>query len=321
MRHSPWFPILAFILLIIFPLALNIWIAIPELSRRAPYEDWDEICSYNHTRRMTQRSFGRVYSYGALDTCEFVLARKWHAIFDRKAEALRKPLWANGVPQSFRDNRLLLGDKTWGSYAAIDYNYARGICDRSIIFTTRKIDFIATYLLLGLFLPFIISALGLRGITVCMPLTWFLFTYWFRWSAGKALPGAQTAILEGAIFFLLLMALNRKSFLLLHISTALCAIGTNLKADSLTMGVPIFLTYLLVHVHTFSAFTFRKIGGRSFVAIGLFLGTLILTNIELAMHPLAVVKRQLELLFQVGSGQGIDLRHNFELFGNFCMTI
>ena len=57
-----WKEILALVLLVIFPLALNIWINIPELFRRAPYEDWDEICSYNHTRPMEQRSFRRVLS-------------------------------------------------------------------------------------------------------------------------------------------------------------------------------------------------------------------------------------------------------------------
>jgi hypothetical protein len=316
-RHAPWVSIFALVLLVLFPLALNIWVNVPELFRRAPYEDWDEICSYNHTRHMAQDSFRRVLSYGALDTSEFLLARKWHQLFDRKAQVLQKPLWANGVPQSFRDNRLLLGNRTWGSYASIDYNYARGICDRSVIFTTRKIDFIVTYLLLGLFLSFIISTLGFRGITVCIPLTWFLFTYGFRWSVVRALPGAQTAILGGAMFFLLLMALRNKCFWPLHIAAALCAISTNLKADSLTMGIPIFLTYLLVHVHTLSTFRFRKFAATAFVAICLFLGTLILTNIELAIRPRAIIKSQMDLLVSVGSGERVDVGHNVELLGNF----
>jgi hypothetical protein len=316
MRHRSSFTISALLLLIIFPLALNIWVNTPELFRRAPYEDWDEICSYNHTRHMSRRSFERVYSYGALDTFEFMVARKWHELFDHKAQALRKPLWANGVPESFADNKLLLGDNIWATYAGIDYNYARGISDRSVIFTARIIDFYVTYCLIGFLLLFIISTMGFTGIAVCIPLTWFLFTYGFRWSVGKALPGAQTAILEGTIFLLLLLALNNKSFLLLHISTALCAISANLKADSLMMGLPIFLTYLLVHVHT-STFTFSKIALRSLVAIALFLGALILTNIELATRPISVVRNQMDLLLLTGSGRQINLSGNFKLFGDF----
>ena len=235
-----WKQKLALVLLVIFPLALHIWINIPELFRRAPYEDWDEICSYNHTRPMERSSFKRVPSYGALDTFEFVLARKWHELFDQKAKVFQEPLWANGVPESFRDYKLLLGARTW-TYAAIDYNYARGICDRSIIITARKIDFVVTYLLIGLFLSFIIWTLGFRGIAVCIPLIWFLFTYVFRWSLVHAVPGAQTTILAGGIFYLLLMALKNKSFRFLHVATALCAISTNLKADSLTLGLPIFV--------------------------------------------------------------------------------
>jgi hypothetical protein len=296
---------------------LSVWTNIPELFRSAPYEDWDEICSYNHTRPMGWASFKRVPSYGALDTFEFALARKWHQIFDRKAEVLRDPLWANGVPQSFRDNRFLVGEKIWQSYAAIDYNYARGICDRSVIITARKIDFIATYLLLSLFLTLIISTLGFGGMAICIPLTWYLFSYGFRWSVVRALPGGQAAMLAGAIFFLLLLALKNKSIWPLHLSTALCAISANLKADSLTMAIPIFLTYLLVQVHTLSTFSIIKLATRWLIAVAVFLGTALLTNVELAIRPRSVINSQKNLLLFVGSGQRVNLHHNFKLLGAF----
>jgi hypothetical protein len=316
-RHALWFTILALILLVIFPLVLNIWINVPELFRRAPYEDWDEICSYNHTRQMTWDTFKRVPSYGALDTFEFVLARKWHETFDRKAQILLEPLWANGVPGSFQDYKLLLGNRKRGSYAAIDYNYARGVCDRSVIITARKIDFSVTYLLLGLFLSFVIFTLGCHGIALCVPVTWFLFSYEFRWTVVRALPGAQTTILAGIIFYLLLMALKNRSLGFCHVATALCAISSNLKADSLMMGFPIFLTYLLVHCHTYSGIVFRKFAVTSFIAAGLFAGTLVLTNPELAIRPHAVIKNQVQLLSAVGSGQRVKLRQNVRLFGDF----
>jgi hypothetical protein len=309
--------VLAVFFLVLFPFVLNIWINIPELFRRGPYEDWDEICSYNHTRPMTRCSFERVFSYGALDTFEFILARKWHEMFDQKAEILRGPLWANGVPESFQDDKLLLGDRTWSSYAAIDYNYARGICDRSVIITTRKIDFIVTYSLLGLFFAFVIYMLGIRGIAVCIPVTWLLFSYVFRWSVVRALPGAQATILAGVIFYLLWLALKTKSTCFLHISAALCAISVNLKIDSIMMGVPIFLTYLLVHLRPYSGFAFRKFAAASFVAAGFFLGTLVLTNWDLAIRPRSTINSEMKLLFYVGSGKGVDLNKNIELFGDF----
>src|SRR5262249_42672994 len=117
------------------------------------------------------------------------------------------------------------------------------------------------------------------------------------------------------IFYFLLMALKNKSVRFLHISTALCAISTNLKADSIVMGLPIFLTYLLAHLYT--GFAFRKFAFASFVAVGVFLGTLVLTNMDLAIRPQTTIKNQMQLLFYVGSGQGVKLKKNVELFGEF----
>jgi hypothetical protein len=317
MRHSSWLMALALLLLVIFPIVLHIWISIPEIFRRAPYEDWDEICGYNHTRQMAESSFERAPAYGSLDTLKFILARRWHKIFDKKALPLQSPLWANGVPESFRNDKLLLGPKTWGSFAAIDYNYARGICDRSVIITTRKISFILTYLFLAIIIWFIIYSVGFHGIAICIPLTCFLFTYGFRYSLVRALPGAQTAILAGAIFFLLLTALKNKSVQLLHVATAVCAISTNFKTDSLMLGLPIFLTYLLVHIHTYSGIAVRSLTITALAAVGIFATTIALTNIELIVRPLPVIKSQLELLFFVGSGKGVDLAENVKLFGSF----
>jgi hypothetical protein len=308
---------LAIILLVFLPLTLNILTTIPELSRRAPYEDWDEICSYNHTRQMPWKSFIRVPSYGSLDTFEFMLARTYHQLFDRNAQDLQKSLWANGVPLSFGDNHVLLGTRIWTSYAAIDYNYARGICDRSVILTARKIDFALTCLLLGLLISFIIYTLGFPGVTVCIPLTWLVFAPEFRWALVRAIPGAQATILEGAIFFLVVLALVRKSFKLLCLAIALCAVSTNLKADAFMMSGPIFMGIFLLHVNSCPAFSLRTCVVRFFGAIGVFFGALIITNLQLIGHPIQVIKRQVDLLFAVGSSQKVDLPQNGRLFLKF----
>src|ERR1700676_3217446 len=101
MRRSHWLTMLGFLVAVIFPIVLHIWINIPEIFRRAPYEDWDEICAYNHTRKMSASSYDRVPAYGSLDTLKFILARDWHKTFDKRAAVLQPPLWANGVPESF----------------------------------------------------------------------------------------------------------------------------------------------------------------------------------------------------------------------------
>jgi hypothetical protein len=304
-------------LLVFLPLILNISTTIPELSRRAPYEDWDEICSYNHTRQMPWSSFIRVPSYGSLDTFEFMLARTYHQIFDRNAQDLQKSLWTNGVPLSFRDNHFLLGKRIWASYAAIDYNYARGVCDRSVILTARKIDFALTCLLLGLLISSIIYTLGFPGVTVCIPLTWLVFAPEFRWALVRAIPGAQATILAGAIFFLVLLALVMKSFKPLCLAIALCAVSTNLKADAFMMSGPIFMGCFLLHINSFPAVSLCTCVVRFFGAIGVFLGALIITNLQLISRPIQVIKSQVDLLFAVGSSQRVDLSQNGKLFLKF----
>jgi len=240
-------------------------------SEGRPYVSYDEIATFNTAHVLVGPAADRTYRYGSMDT--FL---QWAAIVGYNSltvtgASYRHIRYSNGVPQSWDDPLLSQREKTWSGY---DYNYWRGVDDRSPIFISRQIHLAFAYCIVLAIGMGSIAAFGSRAVYIIVPLLLLTVDPIVYFQGTQSLPNAINALLAFAIVLLAMLFADRFQNRYLILSAACFAIALNFKVDILVVGGAIGLALGLCLVRREVKFAFVS-GTWAAVAFG---ATFIATN-------------------------------------------
>ena len=202
-------------------------------SENRPYESYDEIAAFNSAHVLVGPAADRTYRYGSMDT--FL---QWAAIVGYNSLTVtggsyRHIRYSNAVPQSWDDPLLSQREKTWSGF---DYNYWRGVDDRSPIFISRQIHLAFAYCIVLAIGMGSIALFGSRAIYIIVPLLLLTVDPGVYFQATQSLPNAINALLAFAIVLLAMLFADRFQNRYLMLSAACFAIALNFKPDILVVG-------------------------------------------------------------------------------------
>jgi len=223
-----------------FLLAHFLGLLISYTSYTYPYEDWDEIGSFNNSRVLTAPESHRCYRYGTLDTFRFLVGNYFYEHFDTIGKTTPSHTFSNSQPASLGDPFFAFRDaaKKAGAVGP-DYAYFRGVNDREPIFVTRRIyagSVIIAAFAVGLFLVCFLR--GRAGFLPLAPLLLFTNIYFFG-EAALARGNAFNSLCAIAVFFLLFIYITEKRRSALFIACSVVALGTTHKFDFLFYSAPV----------------------------------------------------------------------------------
>jgi hypothetical protein len=247
-------------------------------SQGRPYENFDEIATFNSAHVVIGPAADRTFRYGSIDT--FL---QWAAIvgYDYLAETGAKYghlSYSNDVPQSWNNPFLAQQQKTW---SGLDYNYFRGVDDRSPIFISRKTHLVFMYCIILLSVAYAMVTLGSSAIYVAVPLLLLTVAPVTYDQASQSLPNAMNAVLTFLIVFLAMLFADRPRIQYIALSAACLAVGINFKVDILVVGSAIGFALALSLLTR--GVTFAVISG--FQAASAFGVTFIATNPFFLANP------------------------------------
>ena len=202
-------------------------------SEGRPYEAFDEINEFNNAHVLVEPAADRTFRYGSMNT--FL---QWAAIVGYNSLTVTGASYghirySNGVPESWDDPLLSLREKTWSGF---DYNYWRGVDDRSPIFVSRQIHLAFAYCIVLAIGMGSIGVFGSRAIYIIVPLLLLTVDPGVYGQATQSLPNAINALLAFAIVLLAMLFADRFQNHYLMLSAACFAIALNFKVDILVVG-------------------------------------------------------------------------------------
>ncbi len=259
-----------------------------------PYEGWDEVGTYNNSAVMWTPLRTRTYAYGFLDTAKMALGRVLnHEPLKPGTSGLFKT-YSNNVPESWSSDSFDIAERDkWISLSAVDFNYFRGVPDRTGIHYARVVNVLSVLLLALISIALAEMALGpIAGWAATLGLCWLLSTYPFASQATQALPNAPNALLAFLTVLLSGCAVFREQWRWAMAAAVCVALGVNHKFDFLALGLPVFLAASFLSVAQYGT-PVRSI--KRVLGIGLvFVAVLTLTNPYLIASPISEIQRQLQ---------------------------
>jgi hypothetical protein len=211
-------------------------------SQSRPYETFDEIATFNNAHVLAGQAAHRTYRYGSIDTFLQWAAIVGYDYLTVTGAAYSHLTYSNNVPQSWNDPLLAQQKKTW---SGIDYNYFRGVDDRSPIFISRQIHLAFMYSSILLSVTYLIAALGSRAVYVAIPLLLLTVDPVTYYQAAQSLPNAINAVMTFLIVFFAMLFADRPRIQYIVLSAACFAIGLNFKVDIVVVGSAIGFALVL----------------------------------------------------------------------------
>jgi hypothetical protein len=207
-----------------------------------PYEDWDEIGTFNNSRVLAEPESYRSYRYGSLDTARFIIARLYYETFDPIGKTSRVVTFSNNRPESLDDPHFpkraaAHPPRTHGP----DYAYYRGVNDRQPIFIARElyaVSVVAAHVLLVFTLLYFLRSRA--GLLLLLPLVLYTNIYFFG-EAALARGNAFNAISALGVFLFLFIWLTERRSAALYAACCAVALGTAHKFDFLFYSLPVAL--------------------------------------------------------------------------------
>jgi hypothetical protein len=266
-----------------------------------PYEDWDEIASFNSSRVLSSPESHRCYRYGSLDVARYIAGSAYYHYFDPVGKTGHVYTYSNNRPESLDDPYFAKREgaakpRTVGP----DFSYYRGVTEREPIFYARKFYaatvFVAHALAVGLLLFYWRSQ---SAVLVLLPLAVYSNIYFFG-EAALARGNAFNSICAATIFYLLAAWLIQRKTSALYLACTTVALGVAHKFDFLAYGLPVAIAGIggaLQEPLRWRALL--RIAAFCFLA---FLVPLLVFWPFLAIEPWAELKPQLDTLKSIGGG-------------------
>lgn len=281
----------------------------------SPYEDWDEVATFNNAAVMWSPLRHRTYAYGFLDTAKMALGRRMHEGPLQPGICMGEPTYSNNVPDSLSSGDFDVSGRQWIGLSAIDFNYFRGLVDRHGLFYARLINIACLLLLVVAILLALEALLGGAGMAIgSLGLLWFMSCYEFAAQATQALPNAASALLALLTTLLCSGALLRDQWRWVVWATIPLGLGINHKIDFVVLALPVVVTATVL------AFQQRNQRGNAVKMIllaGLCLsGSVIFTNPYLLEAPVAEIGNQVRVVRSLSSAT-VDVASNWSNISPF----
>jgi hypothetical protein len=206
----------------------------------SPYEDWDEIASFNSSRVLAAPESYRCYRYGSLDTARFIIANAYYQTFDPIGKTSQVTTFSNNRPESLDDPYFAKRPaahppRTPGP----DYAYYRGVNDRKPIFIARELYAVSTVAAhLALVLTLLYFLRSRAGLLLLVPVVLYTNIYFFN-EAALARANAFNAVTALGVFLLLAVWLMERRSAALYAACCAVALGTAHKFDFLFYSLPV----------------------------------------------------------------------------------
>jgi hypothetical protein len=280
-----------------------------------PYENWDEVATFNSAYVVPQNSADalRTYRYGSIDTFIQWTAIVWFNFFDRVGPQFAHIRYSNIAPESWDDPYLPYREKTWNGP---DYNYFRGVDDRQPIFISRQLHLITFYLVFLIIGYSVILIYGLRSIFALVGLLILSTAPEEYFQATQSLPNGINAILTfGSVLFAMIFCDQRRLRYLIA-SVVFLAVGINFKADVVLIGLAPMFALLLTSVRE----GLRFILLATLTACVVFISVFITADPAVVLHPKQDIGIQSWVLLNTGGSHGVfinSLPSNIYRLGKF----
>jgi hypothetical protein len=291
-------------------------IAFVQLAKiNTPYEDWDEIGTFNNAAVMWSPLRTRTYAYGFLDTAKMALGRRLHEGPLTPGYCMGERIYSNNVPASFDSTGFDVAQRNWVGLSAIDFNYFRGLVDRRGLFYARLIN-IACLLLLAIGVLLVLEVMmgGWAMASGSIALFWLITGHEFVSQSLLALPNAVNTLLALLVALLSGGAIIRSQWPWLALATVATALGFGHKIDFLALGLPVAAAFLMLAVRH------RHRPGHVVVMGGLlllcFVGSILLSDPYLLVGPVAEITQQIAVVRSI-TAAAVDVPQNWTIFGTF----
>jgi hypothetical protein len=211
-------------------------------SAGRPYENWDEVATFNSAHVVSGPTANNSWRYGSLDQFMNWVAIVYFDYFDDVGRNHTHLSYANHVPPSW-DNPFLafqneaFDKETWPSWTS--YDYFRGVDDRWPIFLSRQIHLAIFYVVLLAICLGTISIFDGRAIFVLSPLLLLSVAPEVYFQATQSLPNAINGLIVFGVVLFAMIYCDRQQLRYMLISVGLLAVGMNFKPDILiAVGAP-----------------------------------------------------------------------------------
>ena len=256
-----------------------------------PYENADELGTYNTARTPPAPGADLVFSYGSIGQFLQWAAMKYYDNFDPVGKTHHFIAYSNNVDESLEDPSIAGSARTW-PWTGVDYFDFRGLADRTPVFLSRKLHLAVTWLIAFAIGCLAIGLYDLRAVTLIVPLLALMSGPEFSFQATQSLPNAPAAMLAFACALCALIYLDREKVVYLILSTAAGAVATNFKIDAVLLGSAPALAILLEWLRRGWRPAFYAAAAAAVTAVAVALAT----RPSLLPNPLADLRHQLAMM-------------------------
>jgi hypothetical protein len=265
-----------------------------------PYEDFDEIATFNSSRVLSSPESYRCYRYGTLDTARFIAANFYYQYFDPIGKVNPTHTFSNNRPASLDDPFFVFREAAENPPTlGPDYCYFRGVNDRESILIARRIYvvsvFIATTVLVFLLLYYFREKSSLLPLAPVL----LLCNFDFFSDAAWARPNAFIGVCALTIFFLLFSFITKGKQSALYLACGFVALGTAHKIDFLFYSLPVAMVALVAPLS--NERPFRRMASIAAACLLAFLLPLLCFWPMLMISPVAELTPHIKVLLAIGA--------------------
>lgn len=274
-----------------------------------PFEDWDEISTFNSARVLSGPNVEGEPTYGTIETFIQFAANEYYLFFDPVGRAKDQQIYSNNALRSLDDRYFAFHDR-------VPFHYFRGVDDHEPIFMSRRIHVVVLFALIATVATALWLSIGPPSLLFTGALLFICAATEMRvFDAWQSIPGPLNVVLCFAIAACLwAYARSAKPYFLY--AAALCfALGLNLKMDLAVAGTMFPVACLVAGRERRFELCVRDAG----IAIAIFAVCLVATDPWLLISPAQEGGNKLRLLLSTTTTTSADslLLKNWPAFAQY----